>query len=73
MRRSGEIMADLGFREDAPDSVKKAFVKNLIHAAYGAEVKSFSEYKDKRDLAKKSKTVENKKSFAPKQLAFDLK
>jgi hypothetical protein len=40
MRKVGDLMKDLGFREDASDEVKKAFIKNLIRSAYGVEVKS---------------------------------
>lgn len=30
MKRVGELMAELGFREDAPESLKKALVEGLI-------------------------------------------
>lgn len=30
MRKVGDIMKELGFREDGSDSVKKAFIRNLI-------------------------------------------
>lgn len=33
MKRLNEIMEDLGFRKDAPESVKEAFLKNLIKQA----------------------------------------
>ena len=33
MERIGDLMSQLGFREDGSDDVKKAFIKNLIRAA----------------------------------------
>lgn len=32
MKKIGDLMADLGFREDAPDSVKKAFIESLTQS-----------------------------------------
>lgn len=45
MRRVGDLMQELGFRKDAPESVQKAFVKNLVRAAYGADVAEMSDYR----------------------------
>lgn len=33
MKKVGDLFADLGFRPDASDSVKRAFVENLVRAA----------------------------------------
>lgn len=38
MRRAGDILADLGFKENASEGAQRAFLKNLVRAAYGAEV-----------------------------------
>lgn len=38
MERASTIMERLGFKEDADDGVKAAFVKNLIKQAYGIDV-----------------------------------
>jgi hypothetical protein len=40
MRKVGDLMKELGFREDGSDEVKKAFIKNLLRAAYGVEIQS---------------------------------
>ncbi len=37
MKKMAEIMEELGFRPDASDDVKKAFVKNLIKQAHITE------------------------------------
>lgn len=37
MKKMAEIMEDLGFRPDASDDVKKAFIKNLIKQAHASE------------------------------------
>ena len=43
MRSVGDLMHELGFREDSDDETKKAFVRNLIRAAYPNEPKSHFE------------------------------
>lgn len=40
MRKVGDLMKDLGFRNDASDDVKIAFLKNLMRAAYGVNCAS---------------------------------
>ncbi len=39
MKKMAEIMEDLGFRPEASDDVKRAFVKNLIKQAQASEFK----------------------------------
>ncbi len=56
MKKIGDIMQEMGFRKDAPDSVKEAFIKHLIKNAYGVEVQTPSE---KRSAQTQSKTDEN--------------
>lgn len=60
MKKIGDIMAEMGFRKDAPDSVKEAFIKHLIKSSTGVEVETPSE--------KAEKLVAEK----PVQLAFNL-
>lgn len=36
MKSVGQIMEELGFKKDAPDSVKRALIKNLVAAANSA-------------------------------------
>lgn len=43
MKKVGDLMADLGFREDAPLSVKEAFIKHLVKAAEGVEIQTPTE------------------------------
>ncbi len=45
MKKMGELMQEMGFRKDAPDSVKEAFIKHLIKSAYGVDVQTPSEKK----------------------------
>jgi len=47
MKKVGDIMQELGFRKEAPDSVKEAFLKHLIHAATGQVVETPSEKKQR--------------------------
>lgn len=63
MRKMGELMKDLGFREEASDEVKEAFIKNLIKSAYGIEVNSSK-------IQKQSKKF--KASQRQTQFAFDF-
>ncbi len=37
MERIGDLMEQMGFNKEAEDSVKAAFIKNLIKQAYGVE------------------------------------
>ena len=48
MKKVGDLMAELGFREDAPDSVKEAFIKHLIRASEGVEVQTPTEQKEQK-------------------------
>ncbi len=62
MKKVGDMMKDLGFKEGASEEVTKAFIKNLIRQAYGVEVKeAFAEANPNPKAPKK-----------PEQLAFDL-
>jgi hypothetical protein len=59
MKSTGEILAELGFKKDAPQSSQEAFLKHLLQAA-GYKV---SEAQDK------IKTIESKLG---EQLSFNL-
>lgn len=63
MRKVGDLMKDLGFREDASDEVKVAFIKNLVRSAYGIEIASSK---------KAASKPEPKKPNAGEQLSFNL-
>lgn len=45
MKKMAEIMEELGFRPEASDEVKKAFIKNLIKQAHVSEFKRFENKK----------------------------
>jgi hypothetical protein len=38
-----EIIKEMGFNKNSPQSVQEAFIKNLIKAAYGVDVQTPSE------------------------------
>ena len=40
MKKIGEIMEEMGFRKDASNSVKEAFIKHLIKNSTGVEIKT---------------------------------
>jgi 1,2-phenylacetyl-CoA epoxidase catalytic subunit len=48
----GEIMERLGFKEDADDRVKAAFIKNLVKQAYNVDVTIPEKYEQKIDEPK---------------------
>ncbi len=56
MKKMAEIMEELGFRPEASDDVKKAFIKNLIREAQKSEFSRPKQEtqkpkkKDKRDV-----------------------
>ena len=49
MKKIGDLMQEMGFRKDAPDSVKEAFIKHLIKSATGVDVQTPSERKAAQD------------------------
>ena len=73
MKKVGDIMKEMGFRKDAPDSVKEAFIKHLIKSATGIDVETPSE-KRARVASASSKAKQKPKSsqVQPVQLAFDF-
>lgn len=46
MKKMAEIMEELGFRPEASDEVKKAFIKNLIKEAHASEFKRSAPLKE---------------------------
>lgn len=62
MKKVGDMMKELGFREGANEEVTKAFIKNLIKQAYGVEVKE--------NFARENPSA--KSPAKPEQLTFDL-
>jgi hypothetical protein len=72
MKKVGEIMAEMGFRKDAPDSVKEAFLKHLIKNTTGVELETPSEKAAKTEAKNNSHDVGRAKTQAvqPVQLSF---
>jgi hypothetical protein len=76
MKKIGDLMQEMGFRKDAPDSVKEAFIKHLIKSATGVEVQTPSEKKAAQAEALQAKAVATpthsakKTSTEPAQLVF---
>ena len=48
MKKLGDIMKDLGFREEASQGTKQAFIKHLIKAANGAEAETPAEKRERQ-------------------------
>lgn len=46
MKKIDQLMAELGFNKNAPDSVKEAFIKHLIKSSTGTIVTTPSERKE---------------------------
>lgn len=38
MKKIGEIMQEMGFNKNAPDSVKEAFIKHLVYVSTGTSL-----------------------------------
>jgi hypothetical protein len=66
VKNVGELMAELGFRADGSDDVKKAFIINLIRAAAASDAARGKPMEPAIDLP----VAENKTE--PEQLSFDL-
>nr|WP_295904235.1 hypothetical protein [uncultured Bdellovibrio sp.] len=67
MKKIGNLMEELGFNKNAPDSVKEAFIKHLIKASTGVNVTTPSE---KKEIAENPQRVV--KLTSPQQLSFDF-
>ena len=46
MKKIDRLMQELGFKQDAPDSVKEAFIKHLVKASTGVNIMTPSERKE---------------------------
>jgi hypothetical protein len=64
MKKAGQILKELGFREDAPDSLKEAFVRHLIKSATGQVVEPGPH--EKKEL------IQKKALFKGDQLEFNF-
>lgn len=65
MKKMSDIMNEMGFNKDAPDSVKEAFIKHLIKASTGVDVITPTEKKIIQDNPDKIVQF-------PKQMSFDF-
>lgn len=86
MKKVGDLFAELGFKADASDSVKRAFVENLVRSANESSrmsgAKAFVSNAPKnpetqaQKVAQASPAKETKRSQAskssPDQLSFDF-
>ena len=61
MKKVGQLMQELGFRKDAPESVQKAFLNHLIKAANQEPIRLLDEKAKRADI---ETTIE--------QLSFDF-
>lgn len=53
MKKISDIMNEMGFRKDAPNSVKEAFIKHLIKNATGVELETPFEKLEKENQSTK--------------------
>ena len=67
MKKIDQLMAELGFKKDAPEGVKEAFIKHLIKASTGVTVTTPSEKKEIAESPEKVVVFQ-----APQQLSFDF-
>lgn len=72
MKKVGDIMNEMGFRKDAPESVKEAFLKHLIKNTTGIELETPSEKIEKKNQTTKGQPAVSAtaKAQPPKQLSF---
>lgn len=68
MKKISELMQEIGFNKNAPDSVKEAFIKHLIKSSTGVNVTTPSEAREIRENPNKIVALKN----TPQQLSFDF-
>lgn len=67
MKKIDQLMQELGFNADAPNSTKEAFIKHLIKASTGVDVLTPSE---KQEIAAYPEKIVKFKT--PQQMSFDF-
>ena len=67
MKKIDQLMAELGFKKDAPEGVKEAFIKHLIKASTGVNVVTPTEKREIESSPKKVVLFQ-----APQQLSFEF-
>lgn len=67
MKKIDELMKELGFTQNAPQSAKEAFIKHLIKASTGVNLPTPSEKEAIKASPDKVFTLS-----APQQLSFDF-
>lgn len=74
MKRVGQLMQEMGFNKNAPDSVKEAFIKHLIRASEGVNVTTPSERLEIENNPERVRALASapKKAKEPEQLSFDM-
>ena len=74
MKKIDQIMQEMGFKQDAPDSVKEAFIKHLIRASTGIAVTTPSEKEASFQVIERVNfsTARKEKQSPTPQLAFDF-
>lgn len=68
MKKVGDLFKELGFKDEAPDGVKEAFIKHLIKASTGQIVETPSERKAVNSATDKVKKI----TQFSEQLSFDF-
>jgi len=63
MKRVGDLMKELGFREEASEETARAFIENLVRAANGEKWTSSKQ---------RPKKHEDRPIFEEEQLSFDF-
>jgi len=80
MKKIGELMAEMGFRKEASNSVKEAFIKHLIRASEDVHIRTPSEKREieKNNIPQITETLARGQSGVPakvgetEQLSFDF-
>ena len=73
MKKIGDLMKEIGFNSHASDSVKEAFIKNLIKQSSGVHVQTPSEKKIIAENPEKFISLRRDEKYAlPTQLAFSF-
>lgn len=73
MKKIGDLMAELGFRQDAPESVKKAFIESLSRSLAEQSATASAHISEKTQAIVASPAMSIKKPTAlagPEQLSL---
>jgi hypothetical protein len=74
MKKIGDLMMEMGFNKEAPDSLKEAFIRHLVKKAEGVELEARNKILPSPDVGPslQNQTTQASAQEIQEQLVFDF-